>query len=81
MAYCSIHSEHCGCRTCQPLLTSEREALDEMTDREMVGYWNVLQFPGLVIGDGKDERHIEILDALLTERAIDHERGRRTVIA
>ena len=52
-----------------------------MTDRELVAYWNILQFPGLVISDGKDDRHRGIVSALLTDRGIAHEAGHRTVAA
>lgn len=62
-------------------MTPEREQaiLDTMTDRELVAYWNILQFPVVVVGDdGKNERHLGMVSALLTERAIPHERGHRT---
>ena len=57
----------------------ERDLLNEMTDHEMVAYWNILQFPGLLIGDGKTERHQAILSELLFERRIPHLEGHRTV--
>ncbi len=50
---------------------TEKQQLNTMTDRELVAYWNVMQFPGLVIGD-KTERHLPIVSDLLTQRGIAH---------
>lgn len=61
---------------------SEREQLDTMSDRQAVAYWNILQFAmrGLVIGDeGKNDRHIAIMDGILTERGIEHAFGALTM--
>ena len=60
---------------------NEAAALDALTDREAVAYWNILQFPVLVISDGKPERHRPIMDAILTRRGIPHQPGKRTVLA
>ena len=62
------------------LIPSEREQLDAMTDFELVAYWNILQTPGIKADDGKTERHKPIVDALLTERKIPHEKGKRTML-
>ena len=55
-----------------------------MGNYELSSYWNILQFPCLRIGAqaaNKHERHLEIVDSLLTERQIPHEIGQRTVLA
>ncbi len=56
----------------------ERADLRTMTTRELVAYWNVMQFPGLVITDGKQERHLVMVDEILTERGVAHQRGKLT---
>ncbi len=63
-------------------MLTEREQLDAMSNTELVAYWNTMQAPGLKIDpDGKDERHIPIVNALLTERNIPHEKGKRTTLS
>lgn len=54
--------------------------LDTMSDRELVAYWNIMQFPGLVVGS-RNAEHLPIVDGLLSERGIAHERGSRTAAA
>lgn len=59
----------------------EEFVLSQMTDREAVGYWNILQFDArcLTIGDtSKTERHTAVMDVILTERGVAHERGTLT---
>ncbi len=56
--------------------------LATMTDHELVGYWNVLQFQQksftiLIDPEGKRDRHHEIVSRLLTVRGIPHETGKR----
>ena len=61
-------------------MPTERDQLDEMSDGELVSYWNILQTPCLKIDpDGDIERHAAIADELLDERGILHETGKRTV--
>jgi hypothetical protein len=61
-------------------VSGEMALLATMSDRELVAYWNILQFPVIIVGDdGKNERHLGIVDELLTLREIPHERGRRTI--
>jgi hypothetical protein len=58
----------------------EVEQLATMTGRELVAYWNILQFPA--IGDSaKTARHTAIVSELLTERGIAHRAGARTIAA
>lgn len=62
-------------------MIAERDQLATLSDHQAVAYWNILQFGmrGLVIGDpGKSERHIGIMDGILTERGIPHEVGALT---
>lgn len=65
--------------------TSERLAvlaeLRTMTDREAVAYWNVLQMDERMLrvgDDGGHELHAELMDIILDERGIAHERGALT---
>jgi hypothetical protein len=66
----------CGCGWGD--LCSITEALASMTDREMVAYWNIMQFPGMKIGVSTDTVNGPIVDALLDKRGIPHERGHLT---
>jgi len=53
-----------------------------MGDHELVAYWNVLVAPAINAGDtAKVQRHTRLVDALLTERGIAHEREHPTVLA
>lgn len=64
---------------------TEAQQLATMTDQEAAAYWNVLQFSArmMTVGDdgGKQERHVAIMDAILTERGIAHEVGALTKAA
>ena len=59
----------------------ERMELNQLCDHELVSYWNILQTPVIRGSADKQERHTEIVDGLLTERNIPHERGKRTLLA
>lgn len=64
-------------------MKDEKTELDEMTDYELINYWNMLQFPCLRIGaqaTNERERHVVIVNSLLNERGISHEVGKRTVL-
>lgn len=67
------------------LLEARRLALGgfrEMTDREIVAYWNTLQMPGLIVDSvGVRPLHLDVVSQVLTEREINHQRGCRTVAA
>lgn len=58
-----------------------KESLAVMSDREIVAYWNIMQFPGLVVGKNRNDLHIPVVAEILTERGIPFERGARTVAA
>jgi hypothetical protein len=61
-------------------LTPEASELRTMIDQEAIAYWNILQFPTLNIDpDGKVERHTSIMDGILTERGLAHERRALTL--
>lgn len=57
---------------------NERGQLALMTDRELVAYWNILQFWGRMIHGSEDKewRHIRIVRSLLQERGIPYEYGK-----
>lgn len=63
---------------------TEKAQLSGMTDREAVAYWNIIQANArmLRVGDdgGKHERHLDLMDEILTERGIAHERGKCTAV-
>jgi hypothetical protein len=64
------------------LIREEKASLDTMTDREIVSYWNILQFPCINVDpEGKRDRHIGLVSLLLVGRGIGHEPGKRTVLA
>lgn len=59
----------------------EIDELDKMTNKELVAYWNILQFNGrcIQVGDtDKNVRHTQLVDELLTKRSIPHQMGKRT---
>lgn len=64
---------------------SEASELARMSDRELVAYWNVLQFGNRMFRSAEADRinavHKPIVDHLLTQRGIPHVDGRRTSVA
>jgi hypothetical protein len=63
-------------------LVHEKLELGTMNDREIVAYWNILQFPTLNVDpERKRERHIALVSEILVGRGIPHEFGKRTVLA
>jgi hypothetical protein len=59
----------------------EIDELDKMTNKELVAYWNILQFNGrcIQVGDtDKNARHTQLVDELLTKRSIPHQMGKLT---
>lgn len=63
-------------------MNDERAKLNRLSNTALVAYWNILNAPVMTIDDeGKVERHTAILDNLLSERGIAHERGKRTTRA
>lgn len=61
-------------------MTDERTELAKMTNAELVAYWNVLQMSGKTIQNNeakaKTERHLPLVDELLSRRGIAHEQGK-----
>jgi hypothetical protein len=59
-------------------VASERTLLKMMPLRELVAYWNVLMMGRrmVCVDDGMGERHIQIVDELLTENGIPHEQNK-----
>jgi hypothetical protein len=61
--------------------TIERNGINSFDDRQLMAYWNILQYrsrPGTVLidADGRTARHLQIVHELLNERRIVHEIGR-----
>lgn len=53
-----------------------------MTNRELVAWWNIQQFPGMKVADIEQvEQALRCTEAILTERGIPFERGARTELA
>jgi len=56
-----------------------RENLNQMSDREAVAYWNILQFEARMIAGTQEcadrrDRHESAIDSILNERGIAHEK-------
>ena len=63
-------------------LKYERDLMMEMTDDELVAFWNIRQSGKRMIqaGDVETQERLEVIaDELLTERHIPHESGKRIV--
>jgi len=63
------------------LITREKAAFAEMTDREAVAYWSILQFPCITDDPQRQDRHIALMSEQLVARGIPHQIGRRTEVA
>ena len=58
---------------------TDREQVESMTDRQLVAFWNVLQFDARF---GHRDIYKETLVSMtLSEREIPHEIGKRTKVA
>ncbi len=53
-----------------------KQQLAELTNREIVAYWNILQMGCKMLGGGKTNPHLPLVGELLIERSIPHEEGR-----
>jgi len=50
-----------------------------MSDRELVAFWNVLQFSSRMVGSGRDTFREPLVSLVMSERKIPHEIGKRTL--
>jgi hypothetical protein len=58
---------------------TDREQIESMTDRELVAFWNVLQFNARL--GNRDIYKETFVSMTLNEREIPHEIGKRTKVA
>ncbi len=54
----------------------------EMSNNELVAYWNIMQYPAFHNADAANqrERHIPLVSDELTERGIPHQISKRTIV-
>lgn len=56
-----------------------KSKLQQMTDRELVAYWNIIQAGARMFQVGNQcQNHHSIVSEILTERKIPHQMGKRT---